>query len=99
MHIYCPCMDYKNVVVFDNIERIISRLVCQEFMKDYIIWTKHGEVTSSLYTTGNPMNIDDGFQFVHKTQPPPQSELVVLNVTGNGFTRGNGMDEEDAQFL
>jgi hypothetical protein len=35
-------------------------------MKDYIIWTKHGEGSSSCYTTGNPTNIDDKFQFVHE---------------------------------
>jgi hypothetical protein len=28
-HIYCPCMDYKNVVVFDHKEQIISHLVCR----------------------------------------------------------------------
>jgi hypothetical protein len=39
-------------------------------MKDYIIWKKHGEGNSSPYTTGNPVNIDDKFQFVHKTQQP-----------------------------
>jgi hypothetical protein len=66
------------VVVFDDTERIISHLVCQGFMNDYMIWTKHGEGSSALYTTGNPANIDtdglgilgDGFQFVHETQQP-----------------------------
>jgi hypothetical protein len=27
-HIYCPCMDCKNVVVFDDTNQIISHLVC-----------------------------------------------------------------------
>jgi hypothetical protein len=67
-------------------------------MKDYIIWTKHGEGSSAPYTSGNPANIDadgpgmlgDGFQFVHETQQPlPQSEHVVPNVTEHGFARGN----------
>jgi hypothetical protein len=26
-HIYCPCMDYKNVVVFDDTNQIISHLI------------------------------------------------------------------------
>jgi hypothetical protein len=60
-HIYCSCMNYKNVVLFDDKEQIISHLLCREFMKDYIIWTKHGEVIFSPYTTGNPENIDDRF--------------------------------------
>jgi hypothetical protein len=84
-HIYCPCMDCKNVVVFDDKEQIISNLVCRGFMKDYIIWTKHGEGSSSPYTTTNPANIDDIFSFVHETQQPlPRNVDVVPNVTNHG---------------
>jgi hypothetical protein len=36
-------------------------------MKDYMIWTKHGDDSSSHYTTGNSANVDDRFQFVHET--------------------------------
>ena len=36
-HIYCPCMDCKNVVVFDDTELIISHMVYRGFMKDYMI--------------------------------------------------------------
>ena len=97
-HIYCPCMDCKNVVVFDDKELIISHLVYRGFMKDYMIWTKHGEGSSAPYTTRNPANINadgpgmlgDRIQFVHETQQPlPQSEHVVPNVTDHGFARGN----------
>jgi hypothetical protein len=28
-HIYCPCMDCKNDVIFDDREQIISHLVCR----------------------------------------------------------------------
>jgi hypothetical protein len=69
-HIYCPCMDCKNVAIFDDTYQIISHLVCQRFVKGYIVWTKHGEGSSSPYTTRNPENIDDIFQFVYGTQQP-----------------------------
>jgi hypothetical protein len=83
----------QNVVVFDDKEQIISHLVCQEFMKDYIIWTKHGEGSSSRYTTGNPANIDDRFQFVNETQQPlPQNKHVVPNVIDRSYARGNEHD-------
>jgi hypothetical protein len=39
-------------------------------VKDYTVWTKHGEGSSSPYTTRNPENIDDRFQFVHATHQP-----------------------------
>jgi hypothetical protein len=79
-------------------------------LKDYIIWTKHGEGSSSPYIAGNPKNIEGRFQFVHKTQQPlPYSEHVVLNVTDHGYAGGNErdrthvlsnvMDEEDAELL
>jgi hypothetical protein len=51
-------MDRRNIVVFDDIHQILSHLVCRGFMKDYFIWTKHGEGSSVPYTTRNPMNID-----------------------------------------
>jgi hypothetical protein len=79
-------------------------------MKDYIVWTKHGEGSSSPYTTGNPTNIKDRFQVVHETQQPlTQSEHVVLNVTDQGYAGGNKhdrthvlpnvMNEEDAEYV
>jgi hypothetical protein len=43
-------MDWKNVVVFDDTNQIISHLVCRGFMKDYTVWIKHGE-GSVPYTT------------------------------------------------
>jgi hypothetical protein len=69
-------------------------------MKDYLIWTKHGEGSTAPYTSGNPMNIDvdgpdmlvGGFQFVHETQPDadgPNAKHVVPNVPDHGFARGN----------
>jgi hypothetical protein len=79
-------------------------------MKDYIIWTKHAEGSSSHYTTKNPANNNDRFQFVHETQQHlPLSEHVVPNVIDDGYTRGNecdrahvlpnDMDEEDVELL
>jgi hypothetical protein len=70
-------------------------------MKDYLIWTKHGEGSSVPYTTENPANIDvdgpdmlvGGFQFVHETQQPdadgPDVEHVVPNVPDHGFAGEN----------
>jgi hypothetical protein len=94
-------MDCRNVVVFDDTQQILSYLVCRGFMKDYLIWTKHGEGSSAPYTTENPANINiDGpdmlvgrFHFVHETQQPdadgPDVEHVVPNVPNHGFARGN----------
>jgi hypothetical protein len=107
-HIYCPCMDCKNVVVFDETNQIISHLVCREFVKDYTVWTKHGEGSSTPYTTEAAE--DERFQFVHGTHPPlPQSEHVMPNVTDHGYCGGsehdrthvlpNVIDEEDAELL
>jgi len=74
-------------------------------MKDYLIWTKHGEGSSAPYTTG----IADGFDFVHETQQPDTdglaTEHVVPNVPAHGFAGGNedgtesNMAAKDAEFL
>jgi len=83
-------------------------------MKDYLIWTKHGEGSSAHYTIGDPANTDanspgrpnGGFQFFHNTH---QSEHVVPNVTAGGFAGRNDDDRthvlpndiaaEDFEFL
>jgi hypothetical protein len=94
-------MDCRNVVVFDDTQQILSHLVRQGFMKDYLIWSNQGEGSSVPYTTGNPTNIDvdgpdmlvGGFQFVHETQQPdadgPDAEHVVPNVPDHGFAGEN----------
>jgi hypothetical protein len=95
-HIHCPCVDCRNVVVFDGTQQILSHLVHRGFMKDYLIWTEHGEGSSAPYTTGNPANINvdgldmlvGGFQFVHETQQP-DAEHVLPNVPDHGFAGGN----------
>ena len=85
-HIYCPYC--RNILLFEDTEVIISHLVCRGFMKDYLIWTKHGKGSSAPYTLGDLANIDtDGpgmpaDQFFHDT---PQSEHVMPNVTASGF--------------
>ena len=75
-HIHCPCLDCIIFVVSDDIQQIHTHLVCQGFMKDYLIQTKHREGSSVPYATGIPMNIDadslevlvDGVEFIHETQ-------------------------------
>ena len=59
------CLECKNVVVFEDAEEISSHLIHQGFMKDYLIWVKHGEGSSVSYTEANRvhadgLNMDDG---------------------------------------
>jgi hypothetical protein len=58
-HVYCPYIDCTNVFVFEDVEQIISHLVRQGCMEDYLIWAKHGEGSSMPYAIGNPADIDD----------------------------------------
>ena len=50
-HIHCPCMDFKNVVVFEDTKQIVSHLVSRGFINGYLIWTKYGEGSSAPYAT------------------------------------------------
>jgi hypothetical protein len=76
-------------------------------VKDYTVWTKHGE-GSAPYTTKAAE--DERVQFVHGThQHLPQSEHAMPNVTDPGYCGGsehdrthvlpNVMDEEAAWLL
>ena len=51
--------------VFKDAEEINSHLVRRGFMKDYLIWMKHGEGSSVPSADANPvhadgLNMDDG---------------------------------------
>ena len=64
-YIGCLCIQCKNIVVFEDAEEISSHLVHRGFMKDYLIWVKHGEGSSAPSTEANPvhadaLNMDDG---------------------------------------
>jgi hypothetical protein len=83
-------MDCKNDIVFDDIEQIISHLVCQGFVKDYIIWTKRGKDSSSPYTTRNPENIDDVFQFVHETPKFSTERTCSAKITASDNSISTG---------
>jgi len=65
--ICCPCIECKNVAVFEDAEEISSHLVRRGFMKDYLIRMKHGEGSSAPSIEANPvhangLNMDDGTQ-------------------------------------
>ena len=57
-YIYCPCIKCKNVVVFEDAEEISSHFVRRGFMKDYLIWVKHGEGSSAPYAKANLVHLD-----------------------------------------
>ena len=57
-YICCPCIECKNVAVFEDAEKISSHLVRQGFMKDYLIWVKHGEGSSVPSVEANPVHVD-----------------------------------------
>ena len=64
-YICCPCIQCKNVAVFEDAEEISSHLVRRGFMKDYLIWVKHGDGSSAPSAEINPvhadgLNMDDG---------------------------------------
>jgi len=58
VHICCPCIECKNVVVFEDAEEISSHLDRRGFMKDYLIWVKHGAGSSAPSAEANPVHVD-----------------------------------------
>jgi len=82
-YICCPCTECKNIVVFEDAEEISSHLVRRGFMKDYLIWVKHGEGSSAPSAEANPvhadgLNMDDGTQH-HRLQADP----VMVDLSGD----------------
>jgi hypothetical protein len=56
--ICCPWIECKNVAIFDDVEEISSHLVRRGFIKDYLIWVKHGEGSSAPSTEANLVHVD-----------------------------------------
>jgi hypothetical protein len=76
-YIYCTCIDCKNVVVFEDVDQINSHLVCRGFMKDYLIWAKHGEGSFTSCVVGN---------LVQETQHHiPQTDPVMRDDSDDDF--------------
>ena len=82
-YICCPCTECKNIVVFEDAEEISSHLVRRGFMKDYLIWVKHGEGSSAPSAEANPvhadgLNMDDG---TRRHRPP--TDPVIVDLSGD----------------
>jgi len=53
--IHCPCKACKNLRVFSDPTIIRSHVIVSGFVKDYMIWKKHGE-TDAPPPTNNPLD-------------------------------------------
>ena len=70
----------KNVVVFEDAKEISSHLVHRGFMKDYLIWVKHGEGSSAPSVEANlvhadGLNMDDGARHHRPPTDPIMADL------------------------
>ena len=66
--------------VFKDVEEITSHLVCRVFMKDYLIWVKHGKGSSAPSVEANPvhadgLNMDDGTRYHRLPTDPVMTDL------------------------
>ena len=114
-HICCPCADCKNIVVFDNVEAITSHLVCRGFVEDYLIWTKHGEGSSTPYmrttdNTASNINVEGPMPYLNECDAMPDINethhaMPDVNQTHNSTSDVNETQHvntdaiEDADFL
>ena len=53
--IHCPCKASKNLRVFSDPTTIRSHVIVSGFVKDYMIWKKHGE-TDAPPSANNPLD-------------------------------------------
>jgi hypothetical protein len=46
--VFCPCRYCNNVRKWVNVEEIQYHLITKKFMRDYTLWTNHGEVGENV---------------------------------------------------
>jgi hypothetical protein len=51
--VFCPCKDCKNTRKWGDVEHIRLHLITRGFMRDYTIWTLHGEVGQNVAQENN----------------------------------------------
>jgi hypothetical protein len=47
--ICCPCFDCENKIVWPDSKVVQSHLIKRGFKRNYIVWTKHGEIDDTLH--------------------------------------------------
>jgi hypothetical protein len=46
---FCPCVDCKNKIAWSDSKVVQSHLIKRSFKRNYIVWTKHGEIDDTLH--------------------------------------------------
>ena len=108
--VYCPCKACKNLRVFSDPTTIRSHVIVSGFVKDYMIWKKHGE-TNAPPPANNPpdeMILDEKFDRMFDAYIDDDGEGDDDGVGGfhgddvdDGPIDGESSDEEidDGDFL
>jgi hypothetical protein len=47
--IFYTCVDYKNKIALPDSKVVQSHLIKRGFKRNYIVWTKHGEIDDTLH--------------------------------------------------
>ena len=94
-YIYCSCIECKNVVVFEDAEEISSHLVRRGFMKDYLIWVKHGEGSSTPYAEANSMHADGLNRDDRTRHQRPQTDPVMADLSDDHVGVQNACEDVD----
>jgi hypothetical protein len=48
-NIFCPCVDCENKITWLDSKIVESHLIKSGFKRNYIVWTKHGEIDDTLH--------------------------------------------------
>jgi hypothetical protein len=62
-HIFCPCVDCDNKIVWLDSKVVKSHLIKRGFKKSYTIWTSHGEIDNVLLEVDRGEDRDDNSHY------------------------------------
>ncbi|KAL6842946.1 hypothetical protein ACP4OV_027259 [Aristida adscensionis] len=76
-YMFCPCVDCENKKMWRSSVQIQAHLIRRGFMREYTIWTEHGEEGVNVYQGTNVLVDDVGVSFPASNDGDPPNNDVL----------------------
>jgi hypothetical protein len=108
--IFCPCVDDENKIVWLDSKVVESYLINRGFKRNYMVWTKHGEIDDTLHKVDigvgdgvfggdDPDTTDDDDLDYQELLPHVEPQLLSSIGTRRGLSNMDILEESSKDLL